>query len=78
MGNSEKLNNMEMRWVLCEDRLPEHDCQCLILMKEPYSFFELCSYLNKKKKFRYWDDYNDCENYYKTSEVKAWVELKIF
>lgn len=72
------MENKEIPWTLCKDSLPDHDCQCLVLMPEPYSFFEICYYTKKRKRFTYWDHYNDCEDSYKSIEVKAWVELKQF
>lgn len=72
------MENKEIPWILCKDSLPDYDCECLILTCEPYCVFEICSYLKKKRKFTYWDYYNDCRGSYKSSDVKAWVELKKF
>lgn len=71
--------NSPMSWTMTAAKMPDHDGEYLVIYREPYSFFEICGFSKKRKKFVAYnlEDYPS-EIYLSKKDIKAWIELKRF
>ena len=71
--------NSTMSWTMTAAKMPDHDGAYLVIHREPYDYFDICSFSKRRKKFVSYDLDNDpSEVYYSKKDIKAWIELKKF
>lgn len=69
--------NGAMPWTMTETKMPDHDGLYLVIHREPCSYFDICSFSKKRRKFVHYDlDAYFSETYYSKKDIKAWIELK--
>ena len=71
--------NSTMSWTMTEAKMPDHDGQYLVIHREPLSYFDICAFSKKRRKFvRYDLDAYISETYYSKKDIEAGRELKKF
>ena len=43
--------NSTMSWTMTESKMPDHDGEYLVLHREPCSYFAICAFSKKRRKF---------------------------
>ena len=57
--------NSAMPWAMTETKMPDHDGLYLVIHREPCSYFDICAFSKKRRKFVLYDlDAYFSETYY--------------
>lgn len=70
---------MEKIWTYTSEKMPDTEGEYLVVViideATNHTFKDMCFYNPKKKKFTYWDHYDDTEKSYSKKDIKAWFKI---